>query len=244
LEQFYRSYHLPNAEGGWYENAEVRVSADWAAKVALLRAITPAGAGRILDVGCGKGFFVRACVDAGYAAEGIDLSQVAVEYAKAHLGVRATWGGLSALKPELGTFDVVTLWATIEHLPNPGQTLRDIASTLRPGGHLLLDTGVADDWLDRLLPGVVQWYDPPQHLFVFSVDGMRRLLGACGFEIVGVDRCFDRTWSRRAARMLRAAVAATGLRIVSAASGMNSGPFQFTRFPLGNLMSVVARRRG
>src|ERR1039458_4070865 len=189
LEQFYRSYHLPNAEGGWYENAEVRVSADWAAKVALLRAITPAGAGRILDVGCGKGFFVRACVDAGYAAEGIDLSQVAVEYAKAHLGVRATWGGLSALKPELGTFDVVTLWATIEHLPNHGQTLRDIASTLRPGGHLLLDTGVVDDWLDRLLPGVVQWYDPPQHLFVFSVDGMRRLLGACGFEIVGVDRC-------------------------------------------------------
>ena len=42
----------------------------------------------------------------------------------------------------LGTFDVVTFWATIEHLPDPGAMLRHIFDILKPGGRLFLDTGI------------------------------------------------------------------------------------------------------
>jgi acetyltransferase-like isoleucine patch superfamily enzyme len=34
--------------------------------------------GRLLDVDCGRGFFIKACVTSGIDAEGVDLSETAV----------------------------------------------------------------------------------------------------------------------------------------------------------------------
>jgi hypothetical protein len=107
---------------------------------------------------------------------------------------------------------------------------------------LFLDTGIAADWLERLLPGVTQWYDPPQHLWVFSARGLLALLQSASFSPVCVDTCFERNRVRKAVRMVRGAAAAAGLRVVAAATRLSCGGFQFTRYPLGNLMSVVARR--
>src|SRR5205823_1984563 len=107
-------------------------------------------------------------------------------YAVNELNVNATVGDLSREKSSLGTFDVVTFWATIEHVPDPSAMLRHIHEVLKPGGRLFLDTGVGADWLDRLLPGVVQWYNPPQHLFVFSFDGMRKCLRSAGFQTIAI----------------------------------------------------------
>jgi SAM-dependent methyltransferase len=155
--------------------------------------------------------------------------------------VNAIAGDLAREKASLGTFDVVTFWATIEHLPDPVGILRHIRDVLDPDGRLFLDTGVGADWLDRLLPGVVQWYNPPEYLFVFSVDGMRRALAAADFEVVLVDPCFERTRLRRTVRAVRnAVVAAAALRATAVVGRMRGGEFEFTRYPLGNLMSVMA----
>lgn len=113
---------------------------------------------------------------------------------------------------------------------------------LKPGGQLLLDTGIGDDWLDRLLPGRVQWYDPPQHLFVFSAGGLIKSLQNAGFEVERFDCCFERSQVRKAVRMARGALTATALRLAAAAGWLQQGKFSFTRFPLGNLMSAVARK--
>ncbi|HRJ49239.1 MAG TPA: class I SAM-dependent methyltransferase, partial [Phycisphaerales bacterium] len=142
----------------------------------------------------------------------------------------------------IGAFDVATFWATIEHLPDPVGMLRDIHDMLRPGGVLLLDTGIGDDWLDRLLPGRVQWYAPPQHLFVFSGSGFARSVEQAGFQVVHHDRCFDRSRRRRMIRMVRNGVTAALLRAASEIGRLKPGPFAFTRFPLGNLQSIVARK--
>lgn len=248
LARFYSTYHTALAEGGGYEQVEDRMNADFPAKIARLRRqLAAAGIGegaRVLDVGCGKGFFVRACVDAGLAAEGIDLSDTAVAHATGTLGVKATCGRLEDLAGQLGPFDAVTFWATIEHLPHPVETLRAIGRVLKPGGLLLLDTGIGHDWLDRLLPGVNQWYDPPEHLYVFSAEALRLGLEAAGFRLVDLDRNFERNLPRLLARTLRGFVAALALRLAAElgrATGKR-GAFNFTRLPMGNLMSGVARK--
>ncbi len=241
LRRFYARFH--EGHGGYYDaDVERRVRADFAAKSALVRSHVAGPTPRVLDVGCGKGFFVKDCRDRGIQAEGIDLSASAVRFASEVLGVPATCGRLEDQAATLGRFDAITLWATIEHLPDPLATLRTIHHMLVPGGYLFLDTGVGDDWLDRLLPGVNQWYDPPQHLFVFSIAGMRRCLEVAGFEVVRVDSCFERTQWRRVARMARAFGLAAGLRMLATLGRMRIGPEPSTRFPLGNLMNVIARR--
>lgn len=213
---------------------------DFASKIRRIKSVAGSGTVRLLDVGCGKGFFVSACVREGIDAGGIDLSATAVEYAERTLKVPVRQGRLEDYVVELGPVDVVTFWATIEHLPDPLATLRAIRQVLNPGGHLFLDTGVAGDLLDRLLPGRVQWYDPPQHLWVFSVQGIRQALLRCGFVNVQVDPCFERSAARKVIRIGRNLTTAVMLRLSATIGRLRAGPFEFTRFPMGNLMFVHA----
>jgi SAM-dependent methyltransferase len=243
LRDFYSEFHKSDEEGGWYDQAQERTNRDVSAKLSLIERFAGPET-TLLDVGCGRGFFVKACIDRGIRAQGLDLSDTAVAYARDRLHVVAHQGTLNSLKSALGRFRAVTLWATIEHITDPTQLLSDIADVTEPGGWLFLDTGVAGDWLEHLLPGVPQWYDPPQHLWVFSSVGLIRLLEAAGFSAVRVNTCYERNLLRKAARIARAAVAASALRVVAASTRLSCGEFHFTRFPLGNLMSVVARRNG
>ena len=196
-----------------YDAFEDRMQADFPTKIDLvLNTFKPDKPGRLLDVGCGKGYFVRACVDRGLNAWGIDLSVTGIEFARKKLHLKAHQGSLADLKNELGLFDAVTFWATIEHLPDPIRMLRDISDILKPSGRLFLDTGLGDDWLDRLLPGRVQWYDPPQHLYVFSRGGLQAALAKAGFRIERLEPNFERSSLRRFLKTLRNAAVATGLR--------------------------------
>ena len=56
----------------------------------------------------------------------MDLSDSGIEHAKTQLQIKATCGSLHDLKAQLGQFDGVTFWATIEHLADPITMLRDI----------------------------------------------------------------------------------------------------------------------
>jgi SAM-dependent methyltransferase len=215
---------------------------DFAAKASMVQQFV-SREDRLLDVGCGKGHFVHYCADLGMRAEGIDISKSGVDFARTMLGITAHHGTLQSLRNELGLFDCVTLWATIEHVQNPRELLEEISALLKPGGYLFVDTGLGDDWLDRCLPGVNQWYDPPQHLYVFSACGLKILLEQTGFSIIRVQRAFDRTAIRYVVRGIRAACAAVSLRTVATFCRFHSGRFEFTRFPLGNLISITAQKR-
>jgi SAM-dependent methyltransferase len=240
LKRFYDDFHKSTSAGGCYDDFEDRMRDDFPAKVSLIAPPGNPTVGRLLDVGCGKGFFVKACADRGIDAQGVDLSETGVAYARDILKVTALHGSLHDLKADLGKFDVVTFWATIEHLSDPIGMLRDIADVMKPAARLFCDTGIGDDWLDRLLPGVAQWYDPPQHLFVFSRAGMVQAMRAAGLIVQRIDPTFDRTRARRLIRRLRGAVLAGGLRAAATIGRMTRPPVPFTRYPVGNLMMVEA----
>lgn len=248
LREFYSNYHLSAEQGGTYDQVESRMQADFPAKIELVKRHATErdhrSPIRLLDVGCGKGYFVKAAQDAGLQAHGCDLSDSGVRFAVEQLGVPAHAGHIGELKHTLGlgTYDVATFWATIEHLPDPIALMRDVWDVLKPGGIFLLDTGIGDDWLDRLLPGFVQWYDPPQHLFVFSGPGLKAAVEKAGFAVVHHDPCFERTQGRRLLRKVRNGLTAALLRAASEAGRLRHSPFAFTRFPMGNLQSMVARK--
>src|SRR5262245_28835094 len=94
--------------------------------------------GRILDIGCASGLFLRCAQDANWDIAGIEPSEVLYTKACEVLGPKAEIQcatlQLSYL-PYL-SFDVVTLWDVLEHVPNPVDFLRLAGCFLKPGGYL------------------------------------------------------------------------------------------------------------
>lgn len=159
--------------------------------------------GRILDVGCGTGNFIRLAQDAGWGAIGVELSRGAAEYAqKRGLQVRA--GILRDQHFSSDYFDVVTLWDVLEHLPEPRKELQEIHHVLKGGGFVvvrvpntdfqLLKALLIDDILGRTRKGL----QADLHLNHFTSGTLRDLLRRCGFEVfreeVGVSE--DKVYSR------------------------------------------------
>ena len=95
--------------------------------------------GRLLDIGAGRGEFLRAAVDDGWEAVGIEPSPQFAKHAAQHSGVAVIPKPIAQCDFEPGTFDVVLLSGVLEHLYHPDDTIREIARVLRKGGALFLD---------------------------------------------------------------------------------------------------------
>ena len=159
----------------------------------------PGRPGRVLDVGCGGGWFLRAAGDRGWDAVGVDLSPVAVRRARESLGVDARPGTLEAQRFEPGTFDLVTLWNVLEVIPDPLALLHAVGPLIRPGGVLHLRTqnypfqrvAFATARVARLV-GLGPWLDRHPHLVsifnatAFSARTIRLFLDRAGYTDVRV----------------------------------------------------------
>lgn len=88
---------------------------------------------RSIDVGCGAGSLLRAVAQAGWRAEGTEVSAAPLEMLRGD-GFDVMLGDLIELELERGAYDVVSLVEVIEHVPDPRALMRRAAELLRPGG--------------------------------------------------------------------------------------------------------------
>lgn len=138
--------------------------------------------GRLLDVGCGLGFFVEVAQIHGWDATGVELNQYAVGWAREHVSDRVFHGTVATIDAPDDHFDCVTMFDVIEHLPDPREELREIWRVLRPGGLLVLVTPDAGSIVSRALGD--SWLEmkrAPEHLHFFTVEGLAALLALNGF---------------------------------------------------------------
>ncbi len=246
LSDYYNSFHLSDTKGGTYDWVEERMKADFGTKAVLISELVNKKNIKLLDVGCGKGFFVEECVKSGIDAQGLDVSESGIKYANEILNVKAECKAIEEVIdiPEYkSAFDVITLWATIEHVPDPFGLLRSIYSCLKPGGLFVLDTGLGNVKEEKYLSGHSQWYDALQHLFVYSEEGLNKVLKDTGFRIESVNRNFERSFLRRFVKNLRHRMICYGsfvlLRPVLGNSGFNSMKKE-SKWPIGKLIQIAA----
>lgn len=139
--------------------------------------------GRLYEVGAAYGFFLELAREY-WQVEGIDIAAEACAYARQVLDLDIHCGDfLSTPLPE-GSYDVVCMWDTIEHLREPDRYLEKAARCLRPNGYLALTTGDIGSWSARLQGRRWRLIHPPTHLYYFSASTMKRLLNSLGFEVV------------------------------------------------------------
>jgi 2-polyprenyl-3-methyl-5-hydroxy-6-metoxy-1,4-benzoquinol methylase len=93
--------------------------------------------GRLLDIGCGAGDYLRDMQELGWEVTGIDVSPKAVAKA-CERGFNAHTGSISSLEADEGCFELVTKWHVLEHLYDPVDALRHARRLLAPGGRLML----------------------------------------------------------------------------------------------------------
>jgi SAM-dependent methyltransferase len=96
------------------------------------------GPGRVLDVGCGRGFLLDAFRRRGWDVHGTELDERSSAHAREVLGIDVRIGPDAASSWPDGHFDAVTMWHVIEHLPDPARALAMARRLLRPGGVLLV----------------------------------------------------------------------------------------------------------
>ena len=152
--------------------------AEHALRLVHLRAYDEAvahAAGRdVLDVGCNTGYGTVRFVPVARRVVGVDVSPGAIDAARR----RAPNGhpefvltsGLELPFPD-GSFDQVSSFQVLEHVPDPLSYLQEIARVTRPGGEVILATPNAAIRLD---PGMTPWNR--FHIHEYLADELRDLL--------------------------------------------------------------------
>jgi len=198
--------------------------------------------GRVLDVGCGDGSFLRALGAVGWEASGTEMDGAVVD-ALRRRSLRVLQGELPALGLPEHQLDAITYFGSFEHVARPLEELRAARRLLRPEGVLLLNltnTRCLEAWLLR---GSWFGFEAPRHRYNYTLTSLERMLGQAGLRVLHAeyqDNTFISTISlarrlglgRRYARLLGPlTLFVRGLRWMA------------RRFDPGNVLEVVAGPR-
>jgi SAM-dependent methyltransferase len=198
----------------------------------------------LLEVGCAHGFFLAEAATRFPRVHGLDVSASAVAQARERLGVSAEAVDVCQHRPA-APYDVVCLWDTIEHLPDPRRALDCATRLLGPGGFVFLSTGDAGSLVARVRGAKWRMIHPPTHLHYFTRAGIRRVLEDLGFRTLGIESLAGRRQIGnvlhnldRFGRLAPLRAAARGLLHRAPASVLRRD----LRIGLGDVMFVAARR--
>lgn len=140
--------------------------------------------GKLLEIGCGSGHFLKLARELGWSdVEGIEPSEKAVRIAR--LNTDATIRGCfwESVKLSADSYGVVALFDVLEHAPDPAGLLRHAYRALQPGGALLLTVPNLRGLSLRVFGDRAHVVAPPEHLSYFSENSLTRLLNDEGYQV-------------------------------------------------------------
>ena len=167
-----------------YLGAERVLRREFAQTVKFIRQFRSSG--RLLEAGCAYGFLLDEA-KRDFDVTGIELAEPAAEHCR-RSGLHVLTGPVDdRLLKELGAFDVIVMLDVIEHLPSPRDTVALLAGHLKPGGIIVITTGDFGALSARLAGARWRLMTPPQHLWFFSLESMRRMASSIGLKTEHVD---------------------------------------------------------
>jgi 2-polyprenyl-3-methyl-5-hydroxy-6-metoxy-1,4-benzoquinol methylase len=159
------------------------------------------GDGRLLDFGCGRGSFLDRMRGQGWQVVGLDNSHATVERVRAELGVPVLCGTLPHAELEPESFDVITMWHSLEHVHEPLAALQAAHGLLSRGGRLVIAVPNFDSAPARRFGPAWFGLDLPRHLTHFTRPTMRRMLEQSGFAVTSLRLVRHSDWLRSSAKL-------------------------------------------
>ncbi len=140
--------------------------------------------GRVLDIGCGMGYFLQACREAGYDVSGIDISEASAGYVRNELAIPVLTGAIDEIDLPEGSVDVVTMWHFLEHAPDPRIYLAKARRWLKADGLIVVDVPNFEGTDARKSWENWKGWQLPFHLYHFTPDTLTALLARHGFRAI------------------------------------------------------------
>ena len=182
-------HNRPLVDGMWrhygdrYDRSVIAAGGDanrWRGRRATLLAFESQG--KLLDIGCSSGGFLASLRSPSWQLFGIEMSEWAAKLARERSGAEVLVGDALDARFAPGTFDAITCFHVLEHLPQPAEVLARIGEWLKPGGIFYVMTPNIDSVGARVFGSY--WYalEVPRHLYLFSPASLRKLCQSAGLE--------------------------------------------------------------
>jgi SAM-dependent methyltransferase len=213
--------------------------ATYARALRTVAQLAPARAG-LLDVGTGTGFVLELARDSGWSDVcGVEPSADAIAKASPDIRSRIVMDMMRSGLFEAGSFDAVTMFQVLDHMPDPADLLEECRRVLRPGGVLLAFNHNVSAWSARLLGERSPIIDV-EHTYLYSPRTIRRLFEEAGYEVASVTAARN-TYSLSYLAQLLPLSDRPKTRLLARLGRSRAGALKAT-VPLGNLC-LIARRR-
>ena len=138
--------------------------------------------GKILDIGCGNGDFLLAMKGAGYDVWGIEPSRDSQRYCNEQLKGRIFYNTLEDTKLEQETFDIITMFHSLEHVYNLDGLFKGINRILKNDGIIFICVPDTDFFESKLFGPYYYNLEAPRHLYFFTKNSLSMLLDKYGFK--------------------------------------------------------------
>lgn len=150
-------------------------------KLNLINSLQP-NKGKILDIGAGTGEFLSVAQQNGWNSTGVEPSEKAKQIA-INKGVSFV-EALAQLEDH--TFDVITMWHVLEHVPDLNHQIKELKRLLKPSGYLIVAVPNFNSFDAQHYGKFWAAYDVPIHFWHFSKTAIQKLFQKEQMELVKI----------------------------------------------------------
>lgn len=139
---------------------------------------------KILDVGCGRGWFLEEAQKRGWEVFGTEYSEAAISLCKSNGLDNIKAGKLDPKSFSSADFDVITSFEVFEHINNPNEEIQNINQLLRKGGLFYCTTPNFNSLMRYYLKTDYNVIVYPEHLSYYTKKTLNKLAFQNGFKLL------------------------------------------------------------
>lgn len=142
--------------------------------------------GKLLEIGCNMGIFIKEAIKEGYDAYGYDISARAVNFGieKLQLAGRLKPGILDDVIRKNERYDIVVYIHVLEHIDDIVAELNNAQKVLNPQGLVAIEVPNYKSFWPAIIRGRWYGFSPSQHIWQFSRKPLENILTQLGYKIV------------------------------------------------------------
>lgn len=182
LAKYYDEDYYGTGEGKFLGPVEGIVRFFRYLRARAVRRLIPAG--RILDVGCGRGVMLKFLKRWGYEVDGVELDTVAAVRARKNLNQEIFLTLEEPAQLLRQQYQAICFWHSLEHLSEPGKAIKTADRLLVPGGVLIISAPHMESLQSRLSGRYWLHLDLPRHLVHFDMNRLAAFFQTRGYLIV------------------------------------------------------------
>jgi len=151
-------------------------------KLKLITFLNKNSSGKVLDIGCGTGMFLKICKENNWETFGTEPDEktriFAIENSKTEIKQNIF------TDYESQKFDIITMWHVFEHIHDLNKNIERIKELMNTNSFLIIAVPNCDSYDAKIYKQYWAAYDVPRHLSHFNLKSLNNLIKAHGMSLV------------------------------------------------------------